>query len=104
MNILDAAYNTVHDYPGGAAALAPPMGMNSAAVLNSKVNPHTETHHLSLIVASKMMAMTSDYRVLQELNSEHGKFAIDLPDIPDCRDLSLTDKVLCIGMKDGDGM
>lgn len=104
MNILDAAYNTVHDYPGGAAALAPRMGMKSAAVLNSKVNPNTETHHLSLVEASKMMAMTGDFRVLQELNAEHGKIAIDLPEIPECRDMSLTDKVLCIGMKGGDVM
>ena len=104
MNITDAAYNTVHDYPGGASALAARMGIKSPAVLNSKVNPNTETHHLSLVEASKMMAMTGDFRVLQELNAEHGKIAIDLPEIPECRDLSLTDKVLCIGMKGGDVM
>ena len=45
MNILDAAYHTVHDYKGGANALAPRMGMKSPAVLNSKVNPITDTHH-----------------------------------------------------------
>ena len=37
MNITDAAYNTVHDYPGGASALAARMGIKSPAVLNSKV-------------------------------------------------------------------
>ncbi len=37
MNIVDAAYHTVHDYPGGANALAPRMGIKSPAVLNSKV-------------------------------------------------------------------
>lgn len=104
MNILDAAYNTVHDYPGGAAALAPRMGMKSAAVLNSKVNPNTETHHLTLVEASKMMAMTGDFRVLQEMNAEHRKVAIDLPDIPECRDIALTDTILRIGMKGGDVM
>ena len=36
MNILDAAYHTVHDYKGGANALAPRMGIKSPAVLNSK--------------------------------------------------------------------
>ncbi|OAL84336.1 hypothetical protein AY605_06625 [Acinetobacter sp. SFD] len=104
MNILDAAYNTVHNYPGGAAALAPRIGIKSQAVLNSKVNPNTDTHHLTLAEASKLMAMTGDYQILQSLNSEHGKISIDLPEIPECRDMVLTDKVLCIGMKGGDVM
>lgn len=103
MNIEDAAYNTVHDYPGGASSLAPRMGM-SAAVLNSKVNPNTKTHHLTLAEASKLMALTGDYRIMQALSAEHGKVAIDLPDIPESRDMSLTDKVLCIGMRGGDVM
>lgn len=103
MNIEDAAYNTVHDYPGGASSLAPRMGM-SVAVLNSKVNPNTKTHHLTLAEASKLMALTGDYRIMQALAAEHGKVAIDLPDIPECRDMSLTDKVLCIGMRGGDVM
>ena len=104
MNITDAAYNTVHDYPGGASALAARMGIKSPAVLNSKVNPNTETHHLTLAEASKLMALTGDFRILQALSAEHEKVAIDLPEIPECRDMSLTDKVLCIGMKGGDVM
>lgn len=66
MNILDAAYNTVHDYKGGASALAPRMGIKSPAVLNSKVNPNTHTHHITLLEAVKLMEITGDYRILQE--------------------------------------
>ena len=102
MNILDAAYNTVHDYPGGANALAPRMGIRSPAVLNSKVNPNTETHHITLLEVSKLMELTGDYRVLQRLNAQHGKVAINLPSIPECRDTALTDLVLSIGMSGGD--
>lgn len=102
MNILDAAYNTVHDYPGGANALAPRMGIRSPAVLNSKVNPNTETHHITLLEVSKLMELTGDYRVLQRLNAQHGKVAINLPSIPECRDTALTDLVLSIGMNGGD--
>ena len=102
MNIADAAYNTVHDYPGGANALAPRMGIKSPAVLNSKVNPNTDTHHLTLSEASKMMAITNDYRVLQSLNAEHGKVAIDLPQIPECRDAALTELILNMGIGGGD--
>ena len=102
MNITDAAYNTVHDYPGGASALAPRLGIKSPAVLNSKVNPNTDTHHLTLAEASKIMAITGDFRILQSLNAEHGKVSIDLPVIPECRDIALTDLVLSIGMGGGD--
>ncbi|AMW78909.1 hypothetical protein AMD27_08480 [Acinetobacter sp. TGL-Y2] len=102
MNISDAAYNTVHDYPGGSNALAPRLGIKSPAVLNSKVNPNTETHHLTLIEASKLMELTNDFRILQSLNAQHGKVAINLPCIPECRDTALTDLVLSLGMGGGD--
>lgn len=104
MNITDAAYNTVRDYPGGSTALAPRMGIKSPAVLNSKINPNTETHHLTLAEASKLMALTGDFRILQALAAEHEKVTIDLPEIPECRDMALTDKVLCVGMRGGDVM
>jgi len=102
MNILDAVYNAVHDFPGGANALAPRMGIKSPAVLNSKVNPNTDTHHITLLETSKLMTLTGDYRPLHSLNAEHGKVAIDLPKIPECRDLALTELVLGIGIGGGD--
>ncbi|OTG64365.1 hypothetical protein B9T25_13065 [Acinetobacter sp. ANC 4470] len=102
MNILDAAYHTVHDFKGGANALAPRMGIRSPAVLNSKVNTNTDTHHLTLLEASKMMGITGDFRILHELNAEHGKVAIDLPVIPECRDTALTELALSTGIGGGD--
>lgn len=102
MNISDAAYHTVHDYPGGSNTLAPRLGIKSPAVLNNKVNPNTETHHLTLIEASKLMELTNDFRILQSLNAQHGKVAINLPCIPECRDTALTDLVLSLGMGGGD--
>lgn len=102
MNILDAAHHTVRQFKGGAAALAVRMGMRSVAVLNSKVNQNTETHHLTLMEASSIMAITGDYRILQALCAEHGKVAINLPNIPECRDTALTDLVLSVGMGGGD--
>lgn len=102
MNIIDAAYHTVHDYPGGATALAPRLGIKSPAVLNSKVNPNTDTHHITLVEAIKIMTITNDYRILQSMNAQLGKVAIDLPQIPECRDTALTDLVLSFGMQGGD--
>lgn len=103
MNILDAAYHTVHDFLGGASALASCMGIKSPAVLNSKVNPNTHTHHITLLEAVKLMEITGDYRILQEMCARLGKVALDLPDIPESqRDTSLMDTFLCIGIKKGD--
>lgn len=77
MNITDAAYATVHDYPGGAASLAPRLGMPQA-VLNSKVNPNTRTHHLMLEEALRVMVLTGDHRILRAQCDELGY----LPPIP----------------------
>ncbi|WP_372380276.1 phage regulatory CII family protein [Xanthomonas sp. NCPPB 1062] len=82
MNIADAAYHTVHDYPGGAGALVKRMAPRqnqrgelvemSEAVLNSKVNPNTRTHIYGLLEASEIMGLTGDFRVLHSLAAEHG--------------------------------
>lgn len=63
MTIADAAYHTVHDYPGGAVALASRTGGN-AAVLSHKVSPTCGTHHLSLDEAARIMDLTGDHRIL----------------------------------------
>lgn len=49
-----------------------------------------------------MMVITNDYRILQSMNAQLGKVAIDLPQIPECRDTALTDLVLSFGMQGGD--
>lgn len=103
MNILDAVYHTVHDFKGGATALAIQLGIRSPAVLNSKVNPNTETHHITLLEAVKLMVITGDYRILQSLCAELGKVAIDLPDIPESqRDTTLMELMLNVDIKKGD--
>lgn len=45
--IDEAAYALVHDYPGGAPALAPRVGMNVGTLLN-KANPSQEKHQLTV--------------------------------------------------------
>lgn len=63
MNINDAAYATVHDYPGGSESLAPRLNM-SAAVLRNKVNLNNTSHHLTLREAMRVMGVTDDHRIL----------------------------------------
>lgn len=95
MHIADAAHKTVLDYPGGSVALATrlistndrgeekPM---SAAVLRSKVNPNTRTHHLTLTEASEIMGLTGDHRILHALAAEHG-YTVVLTDVPEAGSL-----------------
>ena len=71
MNVSDAAYDTVHSYPGGSESLAPRMGI-SASVLRGKVNQHNDRNRLALEEADEMMGKTRDYRILYALAGNHG--------------------------------
>ncbi len=71
MNVQDAAYRTVHDYPGGSESLAPRLGM-SAAVLRGKVNPNNDRNILSLHEASQIMGVSDDFQMLHALAATHG--------------------------------
>lgn len=80
MNIADAAYAAVHDYPGGSESLGPRVGI-SPAVLRSKVNTHLQTHHLTLAEADRIMGITGDHRMLSALAAAHG-YALQRLDAP----------------------
>lgn len=89
MDVMDAAYDTVHDYPGGSESLAPRVGIG-ARVLRNKVDPKCETHHLTLNEARRIMARTNDHRMLAALNEEFGY----LPPIPCVPFAGVSDKAL----------
>lgn len=82
MNVIDAAHRIAHEYPGGAEALAPRMGIG-AAVFRSKLNPHTETHHLTLRESVRLQQLAQRYDVLHAMADELGHIAIPLPSVPD---------------------
>lgn len=79
MNVKDAAYHTVHDYPGGAEALAVRMGKKSGQMLINKVNPNNDSHHLRLDEAVAMMGVTGDYRIAEAMAGELGCVFAQLP-------------------------
>ncbi len=66
LDVLDAAYHTVHEYPGGVAALAVRMRMSSNT-LTHKVNLNNSTHHLTLREAVAMQHMSGNVAVLQAM-------------------------------------
>lgn len=71
VNVQDAAYATVHDYPGGAAALAVRLGCN-AAVLGNKVRPTCPAHHLTLEESVRIQDLTGDHRILRAMCETFG--------------------------------
>ena len=72
MNVIDAAHKTVHnDKHGGSIALAARMGMSST-VLNNKVNPNTDSHHLRLDEAITIMEYTGDTSIIQSMAQRLG--------------------------------
>ncbi|MGP4716934.1 phage regulatory CII family protein [Psychrobacter sp. T6-6] len=67
MDAIDAAHKTVHNTQhGGSTAIAARMGMSSN-VLNSKVNPNCDTHHLRLDEALAIMEFTGDHSIIQAM-------------------------------------
>lgn len=73
MNAQDAAYDTVHQYPGGSVALAARLGM-SDAVLRGKVNPNNDRNHLIL----HALAATHGYTLQEAGAREEGGVVIAL--------------------------
>jgi hypothetical protein len=104
MNATDAARKTVREYPGGAAALGPRVGI-SQAVLNSKVNPNTATHHLTFAEAREIVSVTGDDRMLRAWAHEEGFLLVRAPsaDIIES-DMSVLEQVVSLGMANGQYM
>ena len=69
-------------FMGGVAALAPRMGMKEA-VLNSKINPNTMTHHLTIAEMVRMEQLTGRADMLIAHATALGYVAIPVPSIDD---------------------
>jgi len=82
MNVIDAAYRVGHEYPGGAGLLADRMGI-VRAVFNSKLNPNTHSHHLTLAESVRMQQLAGRTDILQAMATELGHVAIPLPEVSD---------------------
>lgn len=77
MNLLDAAYNVVHDAPGGCESLAPRIGKNPTT-LDHEVKA-TGTAKLGLLTAAKITHFTGDLRILEAWAANAGQMLVPLP-------------------------
>lgn len=76
-SVLDAAYHVVHDYPGGAASLAPRL-TKSPTTLCHEVTA-TGTAKLGLLDAVKATDLSGDLRILLAWNTHAGQMMVPLP-------------------------
>lgn len=81
MNVLDAAYHTVHDYPGGAAALALRLGKSCSSLSHEVKPPAGSTAKHGLLDAVKIMQLAGDYRVLHAIAAQCGGMFVPLPEL-----------------------
>lgn len=89
MDVFEAAYRVAHDFrPDGAVGLARRLGKNPGTFLN-KLNPHQETHHLTLGEAVAMSIAASDARIAQAFAWEVGGVFVRLPPPAGASDLEL---------------
>jgi len=90
-NVLDAAYHTVHDFPGGTHAMAQRLSDVSPNVLNKQIDPNVDTHVLGLSRSVKIQRIAKDPRILHAMAFELNHVAIPLPEVPEYGDMSLLD-------------
>lgn len=101
MNVLDAARLTVQNYPGGAEALGPRMGM-SGALLRAKLN-NGDRNRLYAEDVELIVDTSGDHRIVHELAATHGYTLqpIEPPAAPD-DNASVLDLVLDVGKSGGE--
>ena len=114
MSPQDAIHHVVHDFPGGAEALAPRIG-RGAQVLRNKVTLEgvagvRRSHEPTLADVAAITRITGDLRVLDALAAEVGAVVLRLPVIESLGDAALLDMVLtvndeygqaCAALRDG---
>lgn len=72
----DAAFNAVHDYPGGAAALAPRLGKNATTLCHELTGQGTAK--LGLLDAVKISKLTGSLAIVQAMCGELGGVFVPL--------------------------
>lgn len=82
MNVNTAAFNLVHDYPGGAEALAPQL-KKSPTTLNHEVDPNYASAKFGLVDAVKATILTGDRQVLNAFAADCNCMVVPLPQCAD---------------------
>lgn len=85
MDVLSAAADTVHEFPGGSDAVAAALQKSGGALRRELKG--AEGNKLGLVDASRIMRRTGDYRILHALAAEHGMVAVPVGDAGEASDI-----------------
>ena len=88
--LAQAIHDTVHQFDGGAMALAPRVGMNPGT-LNNKAYPDNVDAQLNLRESIPLQRETRDYRILATYAHLLDHAVIPLGDFSGCSDVELLD-------------
>lgn len=105
MNPQDAIHHVVHDFPGGAEALAPRIGRGAQVLRNKVTLSHDgarRSHEPTLADVSAISRVTGDLRVIEALAAENGAVVVRLPDMSGVADDALLDLVLTSSQEYGE--
>lgn len=101
MDVFEAAYRVAHDFkPDGAVGLARRLGKNPGTFLN-KLNPHQDSHSLTIGEAVQISTATGDRRILEAFASTMGCGVFVLPDGGLACDMALIELLLARDQKIG---
>lgn len=96
MTIAHLAYRLAHQFNGGVVALSSMMGKGEK-VLQSKLNPNTDTHHLNIEELEMLADFTaSNLSVAEYFAEKANAVVVPLPDMPDLSDMGLLDGFMAI--------
>ena len=96
-----AVYRTVHDFPGGAKALATYLSVRPGT-LSNKADPACDTHHLNLSEALAIMLVSKDFRILHALGMSTNHGLVQLIDMSGTSDMELLDAYSKMNKQQGD--
>lgn len=100
MNTKDAIYQAVHDYPGGAEALAPRMGLKPNT-LRHMADPKKETHGWSLR-RFDLLTVHAGTAPLAAFCQEHGGLFVPLGEFADAPHAKLLKQLHSLAKEFGD--
>lgn len=102
MDVHEAFYRVVHDFPDGVPALAAKMGLPPGTLYN-KADPGNEGHHKpSLADGVVATLLTGDKRIAQAFSRTVGGIHLDLPDFSDLTSDALMMHLVRIEEEGGD--
>jgi hypothetical protein len=101
VNVSDAIYHAVHDYKGGAVALAPRMGL-AVSTLENMANPNLPSHEFNLRRLDQLLTFTEDYRPLDALCAKHGGVFVRTAGFKGIADDALLETLGRLGKEFGD--